>query len=457
MLGHVSDNPFRRVKDTEFSYYEDHDELIKLGYVLSDFAKPSRGPKAELTSMLNQHAGIARVDPPVELEEGIRRTALLYPTSADPWTTVFDESTWVKTLLKVNGDAGPSWPFAQVHSKNKEVLSDVECRSFAVKTALFRTVVLSYIDPEDLELILTRDPLWAVENNLADPYRLFIKKEPTKKKKVETQFWRLINNLSLVDNLVDRILFTPQDSAEIATWPSLPSKCGSGLTDEDADLLVKFVEENALNLETDMSHWDITVQEFLMKADIKIRSMLNNASDAWLNAANNVTILAARRVLMTSDGKLYKRETPGGVASGKKTTSSSNSRMRTLVAQMVGVKFGFDSMNMSQGDDAVEYLPDRVEIDDYISYMSTLGLKVKMADRCSTSDFGFCSQRFVEGKVIPEFPSKMLANFFNMEPQTIGQGLESLKSNMRHTHADELLEYCEHFARSSGSMAVSGK
>lgn len=447
-LGRVKVNPYRHIKSKMFAQYPEDPVAARLGIHTSDYHTPSTGPVAELESLLAQHEGLVPgVEPPQEVQQQVIDLVVgIYPRTRDPWPHLLDTQYWVNTILPhLNLKAGAGWPMAQEAPLVGTVYNTKYLLDFAVSLAVQRLQFLSECNPCALLHRIRCDPLYAVKSNLADVHRIFVKNEPHNKRKVQAKAWRLINVCSVVDNLIDRFLFTEQDSVELQNWRNLPSKCGAGLTDDDGEALAQYVKLNNLNLETDMTGWDIRVPFFLLQMEVEARIKLNNACRQWSNAARNVAILAAHRVIMTSSGDLYMRLVPGGQSSGRKITSSGNSRMRFMLAALVANESKYVPKAMCQGDDAVEYLPADIPIEQYIDMVQKYGPRVKMARRCDASRFGFCSQTFTNGgrTIVPDAPAKMISKYiFGTETQVAEEAFESLKINLRHEESPALLEYC---------------
>lgn len=448
-LGRVRDNPYRHIQSKLFMQYPEDAAAAELGVHTSDYHSPSTGPGPELESLLAQHEGLGMGVVP---SEDVRNRVIdlvvsIYPQTRDPWPSLLDPQYWVNTILPhLNHKAGTGWPMAQQAPLVGEVANTKYLLDYAVSLAVQRLQFLSELSPQALLARIRCDPLYAVRSNLADVHRVFVKNEPHNKRKVQSKSWRLINVCSVVDNLIDRFLFTEQDTVELQNWKTLPSKCGAGLTDVDGEALAQYVASHGLNLETDMTGWDIRVPFFLLQMEVEARIKLNNACMQWATAARNVTILAAHRVIMTSAGELYTRLIPGGQSSGRKITSSGNSRMRFMLAALVANEFKYMPHAMCQGDDAVEYLPETIPIEEYIAAVQRYGPRVKMAKRCDASSFGFCSQSFTHGGrvITPESPAKMVAKYlFGTALQVADEAFESLKVNLRHGSFQKLLDYCE--------------
>jgi hypothetical protein len=76
-----------------------------------------------------------------------------------------------------------------------------------------------------------------VQGGFADPVRLFIKEEPHSIAKCEKKRWRLISSVSIVDKLVEYVLFKIQNQKEIDNWRDIPSSPGFGFSQELVELL----------------------------------------------------------------------------------------------------------------------------------------------------------------------------------------------------------------------------
>ena len=54
------------------------------------------------------------------------------------------------------------------------------------------------------------------------------------KDKLQKERWRIISSVSLVDEIVDRMLYGTQNRAEINHWSSTPSMPGVGFSDDNS-------------------------------------------------------------------------------------------------------------------------------------------------------------------------------------------------------------------------------
>jgi len=230
-----------------------------------------------------------------------------------------------------------------------------------------------------------------VKLGLQDPVKVFIKNEPHKIQKIKDGKLRIISNVSIVDQLIERALCSKQNSKEIEKWASIPSKPGMGLHDIGLRILFACVTvaQGVFGqlVETDISGWDWCVQSWLLEMDMDCRAALYGAPSGsalehllWFRG-----YAVARKVFSLSDGTLLAQTIPGIQASGSYNTSSTNSRMRVMLAWLIGVRW-----IIAMGDDGVESFL-RGAVASYEEY----GFHVK--DYKPLSAFGvfeFCSTRF---------------------------------------------------------------
>jgi hypothetical protein len=226
---------------------------------------------------------------------------------------------------------------------------------FIVKAVTERLFLLAETELHGLS------PVELINQGCCDPVRLFVKQEPHTLKKINEGRYRLISSVSLVDQIVERMLFGPQNRAEIALWDTIPSKPGMGLTLKSqarkifGDLLVKHTHCPAY--EADISGFDWTVQDWELWADVEIRIKLCSAGVNLAQCMRNRFYCFMNSVFQLSDGTLIQQCSPGVMKSGSYCTSSTNSRVRCLMAEIIGSPWC-----IAMGDDSVEHLLRELEI-----------------------------------------------------------------------------------------------
>jgi hypothetical protein len=255
---------------------------------------------------------------------------------------------------------------------------------FIVKAVTERLFLLAETELHGLS------PVELINQGCCDPVRLFVKQEPHTLKKINEGRYRLISSVSLVDQIVERMLFGPQNRAEIALWDTIPSKPGMGLTLKSqarkifGDLLVKHTHCPAY--EADISGFDWTVQDWELWADVEIRIKLCSAGVNLAQCMRNRFYCFMNSVFQLSDGTLIQQCSPGVMKSGSYCTSSTNSRVRCLMAEIIGSPWC-----IAMGDDSVEGFVEGAR-DKY----DALGHKCKDYQVCDSDGLllrsvGFCS------------------------------------------------------------------
>jgi len=301
---------------------------------------------------------------------------------------------------------------------NKKVLENLRLvESAVVERLVARARSLDVEDCSAVEL---------VRRGLVDPVRLFVKNEPHTLKKIRQERYRLISGVSLVDQIVERLLCSKQNNAEIRSWSQCPSKPGISLAD-DGLLLMRdwFVEQlrgGPLQM-TDVSGWDWSVQRWEMDADANARARLAGCSDEDLftRLQKQNALICSRTVFVLPGGELVAQEDDGVQLSGRYCTSSSNSRMRVIASlvarQMAGYHLPDHIDVAAMGDDCVERYYSGVD-----ACLDKLGHTVKMTEVTDVvSGISFCSHKWNEsGLAEPETVGKTVFRFLSHPVGSVG-------------------------------------
>ena len=151
--------------------------------------------------------------------------------------------------------------------------------------------------------------------------------------------------------------------------------------------------------EADVTGWDWSVQEWELAFEAELRNALCGGSDWLLRIFQNREHCVANAVYSLPDGRLVDKLVPGVQCSGRFNTSSTNSRLRVLVAFLVGSDWA-----VAMGDDCLE---DSVE--NAKQLYAELGHPLKMYNKVE-QDFEFCSLVFTELSAYPVDGTKTLYN-----------------------------------------------
>lgn len=244
------------------------------------------------------------------------------------------------------------------------------------------------------------------KGGFTDPVRVFIKNEPHTLKKLHNNMERIIGGVSVVDQIIDRFLFSPQNSLEIEEFVNIPSKAGMGLNDSGITQIydiVKEAESKGVDLcEFDVSSWDWTVQSYEFDFDCELRIKLYGISpnSQLASLIRNRTHCIKNACYVTSSGYLLAQTVPGIMKSGLYCTASSNSHINYFNLWQAGAKWA-----IVMGDDGVaQYVEGLKE-----TYERS-GKIFKLCKKVTSQDFNFCSTQFTSGVGVPTNLSKIVLN-----------------------------------------------
>jgi hypothetical protein len=274
-----------------------------------------------------------------------------------------------------------------------------------------------------------------VVRNFCDPVRVFIKSEPHSTNKVNQDRWRLIFAVSVVDQVIERLLCGDQNKKEISTWKTHPSAPGIGLSDDKQlaefyEIVSKLGHDKA---EADVTGYDWSVQEWELDWEADMRIRLGNMSGSSARIMKRRYHCVAHSIYAMPGGKLVMLKVPGVQLSGCYNTSSTNSRIRVLLAYLVGAKWA-----RAMGDDCVEEFVQNAR-----EKYAALGHPLKMYEKRSDS-FEFCSQIFTPEGTWPVDGTKTL--FRLIEQKTISPELVA-QFTMELRNSPRLEEFLESVAR----------
>lgn len=326
-------------------------------------------------------------------------------------------------------DSTPGFPYSAQYPTNKIFIH--EARPLIHKLVFDRLERLERITPEEL---CQMSPLEIFKAGLSDPVKVFGKGEPHSTKKVSQKRWRLIMAVSLIDQLIERLIYGTQNTTEIRNWHNCPSAPGAGIgKDEDLATINRRIRELAAKhsggkiAEADISGFDWSVQEWELQEDAICRALLCDASPWLADLMFNRMTCMARSLLYLPNGNLVEIP-PGVMKSGSYVTSSTNSRIRVILAWLVGAAWAY-----AMGDDCLE---DPVE--NAQAKYAALGHTCKMYET-KTTDFEFCSTIFTNAGAWPVDGTKTLYRLLE-QPILTHELLFQFEREMRnHPRREEFL------------------
>jgi hypothetical protein len=410
---------------------------LELGSALSPevarWSRPDRSAAAEERSLrLQARSALKGRVPSVE-----ERTRVVEALAAQLPKVPFNAARLrPQALVALEGlkpSASPGYPYMKHAASNKDarvVFGD----EMLVSLALERLERLVSVPVDELKTWGARR---YVSEFLRDPCRVFGKNEVHSVEKVATGRLRLIYSVSIVDQLVERILNSPLGQEEIKRWESLPCCPGMGLQDDGLRSVEAKIKQMPNPAGTDVSGWDFGVKQWMMDDEASVRSIQcgwDGPSDSsyW----HLIAIVAGCTLVVLSNGRVYEQddEQRGVMDSGRYITSSGNSKTRCIVKAHA---FPETSGVMAMGDDCVEDLPAGTSAAEVVRRYATIGIRIKEVE--IFRDLGhveFCSYRFnLASGVEPVRWHKMLATFLATWPaeEAVLDRHKALMSELRHS------------------------
>lgn len=316
-------------------------DVSELERLASDYDWPSFGHVAEIQS-LKYHLALRDGLDKTEMDPGvgptvIRQTVEQCSAAATRVPIDFLEfSHYVRVLAGVDWNSSPGFPYFYEHTNNKGF--------FGVKEGKPNFDRVMYV----WDLIQER-----LEKRDSDPIRLFIKPEPHKKKKIADKRFRLISSVSIIDQLIDQMVFGFQNEQFLENNHYTPVRVGWGWMKGGWRSVPR-----AGMVACDKSGWDWTVTPWLLNAEFEVRRrlLLGGDIDKWVEVAQyRYHCLFISNEFVTSGGVVFSLKDPGVMKSGCVNTIVSNSIMQTILHHRVSVELGVRSYGLwAMGDDTLQ-------------------------------------------------------------------------------------------------------
>ena len=372
---------------------------------------PPRNADAERKALHVNFSKFHRVKTSNSLREKVRKTLVedtpkvnnpqWLPSNGIPSPRVIQAA-----IQALNPDANAGFPYLLSGQKKKAYAEG----NLPLVVALVQER-MARILAFDLELLRRLTPSQLVSAGLMDPLRPIVKNEPHKLQKMREGRYRLVICISVVDEIIDRLLFTTHSTALVGQFAETYSAIGVGFDEDKTAKLVSNVFDRIADscpiAHSDVSHWEYCCQEedFDEFAEITIQCT-NAPSAAYEKLVRGRCVLLSRGVYVLEDGDLWEQIQPGVNKSGGYQTSRFNTVTRARKSRMVG-----SVAQMCAGDDCVE----RVVVGAERRY-AKLGVAVR-SYTVSADDFDFCSHEYSrEGPPIPQNMPKAVVRFIADEP-----------------------------------------
>lgn len=319
-------------------------------------------------------------------------------------------------------------------------------------------------DPERVDflyhLVSSRLDALRAGQQEADPINLFIKQEPHKQTKLEQQRYRLISAVSLVDTMVDRMLFghIKQD-----VWSESPVLVGWTPRQGGFHWLWEKLR-GAQRLEIDKKAWDWSMQPWVVEASLRVLEQLSlHATEEWLSLARQRFEVLFRFARFDGQGLVFDQAEPGIMKSGCFLTIFVNS-ISQLLLHFVAVR----RANLQKvieapycmGDDTIQRCwASSEQVQQYVFELNRAGCLVGDCALLGKEEpFTFCGFAIEEDKIHPAYRAKHCYVLKHLDPTVAVETLDSYQQDyVFEPHVfghvvDGLLEIRANALRSKGKM-----
>lgn len=222
--------------------------------------------------------------------------------------------------------------------------------------------VLQNVSVEGLAALVEKRIEDLLNNNTtewSDPVRLFIKREGHSRTKAMTRRWRLIWSVSLLDTIVDRLIYGPVATQFIATHSEHPAQPGRSFKHGGLHRMLKENDNGSKRYcSHDASGYDFSVPKWLTDDVSELASRLcRNPSEEWdkLRLARETAVGSG--IIQFSNGTRIRQTKPCLQFSGRYTTILFNSvgvvALKCLHNLLNGLGPVQPKQAISMGDDTV--------------------------------------------------------------------------------------------------------
>lgn len=286
-------------------------------------------------------------------------------------------------------------------------------RSSPTNSVLFGVDLDGNLDQAKTDVIWRVVELRIRERLEADPIRLFVKSEPHKLKKLEDGRYRLISSVSVVDQIIDHMLFDSMNELFVENWTRTPVKVGWAPTGSGWKAFPR-----SPRLALDKSSWDWTVRLWLCELVLALRVKLcltrGDLFNKWLTLAiYRYEQLYKNPLFVTSGGFLLRQRESGVQKSGCVNTLADNSLQQWLLDCRVRLEHSlpFDEESMwIMGDDTSQ---EPVGDERYFDWLSEFCI---VKEKHIAPEF--CGFRFLHnGRIEPLYKGKHAYNLLHLNPK----------------------------------------
>nr|QUS52860.1 hypothetical protein 2 [Hypera postica associated sobemovirus 1] len=303
----------------------------------------------------------------------------------------FLEYTHFKRVIHgINRQASPGYPYLLQYTTNEQMFCIGEDGK-----------IPEYICKEYYDMIMER-----IQDETYDPIRVFIKPEAITKKKYYQHRERLISSVSVIDQLIDHLLFDEKQNIMIGNWDKIPPKVGWTPIVGGWKLVPQVNVQAA-----DKSAWDWTMQGWIVEILLEITLRLcDNPTNNWKNlVCRRYKQLFSDAIFILSNGCMYKQKDKGLMKSGSVMTIMDNSLAQYVMHMRIVLELGLEEgILWSMGDDTLQTRQPKEYFEKLAQYCI-----LKQVDTISE----FAGMRFKGMQVTPSYLSKHAYKLLHLDPE----------------------------------------
>lgn len=242
---------------------------------------------------------------------------------------------------------------------------------------------------------------------VADPINLFIKDEPHKLSKISEGRLRLISGVSLIDGIVDRMLFGEFTDSVLDSVGQTPVLIGWNPAFGGGKFLLNQFPDGVVSV--DKSSWDWSVPGWLIDLWLRVILELYSSYPAWYVALikSRFILLFERAAFSVGGGESWEQGFKGVMKSGCFLTLILNSLGQLILHYIVAGRMGMSGKTgrpWCVGDDTVQNAS--FDFNVYGEHLKRLGFEPKVGDKERFIEFvGFLMD---EERTVPAYWKKHL-------------------------------------------------
>jgi hypothetical protein len=320
------------------------------------------------------------------------------------------DDVFMRAYSHVRGDSTPGFPLNYTYQYNEEV--PLMLLRDEVEGIMKKWLSISVSDFEDM------DNIECLLLGYSMPASCFVKGEPTKKSKIA----RLIFGLSLIMNVVARIIFGDYLNDVAQTWTTASHKVGMDMYTEDGLNKLSMCFDRLFNNETatqkvfsdDIQGWEFQVRKWMHWSWHAAYMQRANATKFHRRLQTCYVLAERKSLIIDSEGYIHD---PGMfiMFSGKPTTHLENSDERAALAKVDNGTFWMDSSTVStNGDDCLMHRS--VDFNEEL-FSEHLGFVHTDVSLQTPHRINFCSQLFIRNAALHKgmirVPDGLSKSFFN--------------------------------------------